>query len=162
MTPDDLCKSGKEHGEQMALFAWANCAVQYGFEAADDSRAYDRLTRAAMFVEVNFGSYEVPALSRLFAIHNQGHGDKIRGARAKAEGLKAGVPDIMLPVASHPYHGLFIELKQTKHKSAKNGGRSDAQDDWLGYLRLAGYSAVTCYGWRDATAAIKWYLTQNK
>lgn len=160
MTPDDLCKSGKEHGEQMALFAWANCAAQYGFCFADEPMSYAIHTRDN--VHSMFKPYEVPALSRLFAIHNQGHGDKIRGARAKAEGLKAGVPDIMLPVASHPYHGLFIELKQTKHKSAKNGGRSDAQDDWLGYLRLAGYSAVTCYGWREATAAIKWYLTQNK
>ncbi|MFO4987381.1 hypothetical protein RCK87_26925, partial [Salmonella enterica subsp. enterica serovar 1,4,[5],12:i:-] len=59
-----------------------------------------------------FGNaYQIPQLKRLFAIHNQGHGDKIRGNRAKAEGVKKGVPDLMLPVVIDGYAGLFVELK---------------------------------------------------
>lgn len=157
MTPEQLASSGSEFGHQKALFAWANCAALYGFEAADNALTYNRHLREAA-LEVH-GCIPVPVLTRLFAIHNQGHGDAIRGGRARAEGVKAGVPDIMLPVSrvnihQGVNHGLFIELKKPKR-----GVVSEAQDEWIDYLRAAGYSAITCYGWREAVAAIKWYLT---
>ena len=102
MTPDELAKAGTEHAHQKALFAWANCAARYGFEYADDDRAYNKLLRATIQDKI---PYEAPVLMHLFAIHNQGHGDAIRGGRARAEGVKAGVPDIMLPVPRVNIHG---------------------------------------------------------
>lgn len=156
MTPDDLCKSGKEHGEQVALFAFISCAALYGFDVAHD-------WAAGMGVEVAKTSrahWPLPVLKRLHAIHNQGHGDAIRGARAKAEGVRAGVPDIFLPVRMRNYAGLYIELKQQKYRTAKNGGLKPEQIEWIDYLRNAGYRVEVAYGWREAARHIQNYLTQ--
>ena len=83
----------------------------------------------------------------------------------KAEGLKDGVPDICLPVAtvneripSDGYFGLYIELKIEKRRNQKNGGCSEEQLEWLAYLNGAGYKAVVCYSWIEAVEVIKEYL----
>lgn len=153
MTPDELAKTGTEHAEQKALFAWCNCAAMYGFDAADDNRFYNAKTRPDIF-----STHEIPTLRYLFAIHNQGHGDAIRGARARAEGVKAGVPDLMLPVPVFVsnelrYLGLFIELKKRK-----GGVVSSEQKDWLNFLEVSGYYPIVCHGWREAADTIKLYL----
>ena len=41
-TPSQLAKSGKEHGEQVALFAWAAVAAFRGFAAANDEASYSK------------------------------------------------------------------------------------------------------------------------
>lgn len=164
MTPDELCKSGKEHGNQAALFCWSACAAQFGFEYASDDFAYNLVTRNSLSWKPGFGQpYPVPVLSRLHVIHNQGHGDAIRGARAKAEGVKAGVPDIFLPVPRLEnggawFAGLYIELKQEKYRTHKDGGVSEKQSEWIDYLRGAGYCVEVAYGWREAAQAITKYL----
>ena len=150
MTPTELAKPGTEHAHQRAVFAWANCAARYGFEYADNDLSYDHRTVGGV---VGLWSYTVPELSRLFAIHNQGHGDKIRGNRAKAEGVKSGVPDMMLPVPRGGYHGLFIELKKGKRAST-----SETQDDWIRFLADAGYCAVVAFGWQEAAEALRSYI----
>jgi len=154
MTPDELAKAGTEHAHQKALFAWANCAALYGFNAADDDRSYDLKLRQQLIA----GAWAcnvapIPALSRLFAIHNQGHGDAIRGGRARAEGVKSGVPDIMLPIPRGKWHGLFIELKKPK-----TGVLAPYQREWLNYLDNAGYVTYVAYGWREAANFLKDYL----
>ena len=149
MTPWDLAKSGTEHGHQRALFAWANCAALWGFEAALDPLSYDGSTRTAV-------PNPVPQLHYMFAIHNRGYGDKIRGAIAKAEGVKAGVPDIFFPWPCFGYAGLFIELK-------KPGGRtSPVQDEWIAALVGLGYGAIACWTWEEAAIAIQRYMTGRK
>lgn len=162
MTPDELCKSGKEHGHQMALFAWAACAAQFGFEYADDDLAYNVNTRNSLSWK-GVSAYPVPSLRWLHAIHNQGHGDAIRGARAKAEGVKAGVLDLFLPVPRLEnggawFAGLYIELKQEQYRTRKDGGVSTKQREWIDYLRSAGYCVEVAYGWREAAQAIIKYL----
>jgi hypothetical protein len=96
-------KTRNEHAEQVALLMWANMAARFGPVIADDSHSYT----VAGFAKTQFEnagklgykiySAPIPELEFLFAIHNQGSGDAIRGARAKAEGVKAGVPDLMFP-----------------------------------------------------------------
>jgi hypothetical protein len=100
-TPADLAKTNSEHGHQRAVFAWANMAAHYGFAAAWDDLSYTKAGHA----EATYGKANAaPIMSRLFAIANGGaRGDDarskmIRGAQMKAEGVKKGVPDIMLPV----------------------------------------------------------------
>lgn len=156
MTPWDLVKRS-EHSHQRAVFAWANCAALYGFHVADDPRGYVLAEREKIDPR-NF--LPVPELARLFAIHNQGHGDAIRGAQAKAEGVKAGVPDIMLPVSGQRAGcGLFIELKRPKLKGKVQAGtESEVQADWRAYLTSQGYVCVVCVGWQEAVGAIKAYL----
>lgn len=162
MTPWELAKE-TEHSHQRALFAWANCAALYGFQVADDPRGYTVDERRELIGGLGgIRPKPVPDLRRLFAIHNQGHGDKIRGNRAKAEGVKAGVPDIMLPFPiSKPsprgmvfYSGLFIELKLPKV-----GRTHGQQPEWIDYLQSVGYAAIVCYGWVEASKTIKEYLS---
>lgn len=131
MTPDTLAKSGTEHGHQRAIFQW--CAQHIN---------------------------QYPDLAALFAIHNAGHGDRIRGARAKAEGVKAGVPDLFLPVPRAEFHGLFIELKRPKDKNKKKtkGNTSTIQDKWHDYLRGQSYGVAICFGWQEAVETLVQYL----
>lgn len=162
MTPWELAKD-TEHSQQRALFAWANCAADFGFAIASDPRGYTLNTRCEI---IGFKA-PVPELALLFAIHNQGHGDRIRGAQAKAEGVKPGVPDIMLPVprlspSAPPLRsmvnlaGLFIELKKTKL-----GVVSNEQIAWAKLLIAQGYGVSICKGWIEAANVISLYLGSN-
>lgn len=160
MTPWEIVKRS-EKSHQTALFAWANCAALFGFAVADDPRGYIKERREGLEPIYD----PVPVLHRLFAIHNQGHGDKIRGAMARAEGVKAGVPDIMLPVtrcySNHPtikYAGLFIELKRPKEKGTQKGILSADQKGWIDFLTGQGYRCEVCFGWEEARDVIKDYL----
>lgn len=167
MTPWELVKRS-EHSHQRALFAWANCAALYGFEVANDPRGYSLEVRNAWLSVCPDNLIPpivapVPVLSRLFAIHNQGHGDAVRGAQAKAEGIKAGVPDIMLPVVTFRApggysHGLFIELKRPKLAATAKGVTSNDQKDWIAFLTGQGYRCEVCIGWEAARDVIKDYL----
>lgn len=135
INPADLAKNGREDGHQMALFCWAS--------------------QQSMDTEIG------QALKLMFAIPNGGQrgdgtkqGAMISGARFKAAGVKAGVPDIFWPVVrnrsnvGNPFHGLFIEMK-------KIGGHIDPdQYPWHDALRKQGFKVVTCWGWIAATWAI--------
>lgn len=95
----------------------------------------------------------MPELRLLHAIPNGGHRNKITAAKLKAEGVKAGVPDICLPVARGQYHGLYIELK------TQQGKLSVRQQTWLADLNDQGFKALLCRGWTTARQAIETYLT---
>ena len=73
--------------------------------------------------------------------------------KLKAAGLKAGYPDIFLPVSKMGFHGLFIELKRKK-----GGKASPAQLGWIDFLIGQGYHATICYGKSDAIWEIRQYL----
>jgi hypothetical protein len=77
---------------------------------------------------------------------------QIRGARLKAQGVKAGVPDLFLPVPRFGRHGLFIELK------AQGGRVSKEQTAWIDELSQRGYRACVCVGWLQARDEILDYL----
>ena len=114
----------REHQEQVALFQWA---------------AYMEKT--------------YPALRMMYAIPNGGLRNKVVAAKLKAEGVKAGVPDICLPVARGGFHGLYIEMKVGKNKL------TDKQRAWHKALGGQGNLARTCYGWDEARKLIVSYLS---
>jgi len=94
-----------------------------------------------------------PELSLLFHIPNGGHRNAAEAARFKAEGVKAGVPDLFLPVARQGKHGLWIEMKR------REGGRvSEHQSEWIEQLREQGYAVEVCCGWEEASALLVTYL----
>ena len=71
----------------------------------------------------------------------------------KAEGVRAGVPDLFLSVPRGAYHGLFIEMKK------ENGGRvSISQKSMIESLKSQGYAAFVCRGWTEARITIEAYL----
>jgi len=168
-------KTRTEHAEQVALFMWANMARLCGVEAANDPLSYNVRGYASKYQLPVFGSryddrlgqsVEVPVypalhqLKWLHAIHNQGHGDAVRGGQAKAEGVRAGVADVFLPVpapqdgwSNKIYSGLYLELKK------KEGGKpSPLQLEFQADMREAGYKAEIVHGWELARDEILRYL----
>ncbi len=94
-----------------------------------------------------------PELARIFHIPNGGSRPRSEGARFQAVGVRAGVPDLMLPVPRGRFHGLWIEMKRA-------GGRSsDVQLDWQSFLDAHGYDVHVCHGAGEAIAAIERYMT---
>lgn len=99
-----------------------------------------------------WAAWQGAPVSLMFAIPNGGKRHISVARRLKAEGVKAGVPDIFLPVAVGQYHGLFIELK------TKKGRLSDAQREVRLNLLDGGYCAVVARGVDHAIALVKGYL----
>ena len=129
-----------EHQEQVAVMQWADSM-----------------------------QHKLPEVRLLFAIPNGGVRPKFKlfkkdgivtfspeAAKLKAEGVKAGVPDLFLPVARQEWHGLFIELKRIK-----NASLSLEQDEWIGKLTAQCYAVAVCRGSEDAINAISGYLMHS-
>jgi hypothetical protein len=111
---------------------------------------------------------QVPEVQWAFHVPNGGHRHIAVAMQLKSQGVKAGVPDILLPVPSRrgmdattykiythnaqlpystpdlPYVGLAIELKVGKNK------QSDEQVRWQARFQQSGWRAVVCYGWESA------------
>ena len=102
---------------------------------------------------ISWCNQQGPPASLIFAIPNGGQRSKITGAKLKLEGVRAGVPDLFLPVARHGYHGLFIEMKRIK-----SGGMSEAQKAWKSVLLEQGYYCTQCRGADAAIVVIRSYL----
>jgi hypothetical protein len=127
--PDSLnaIRSDEEHRSQCAVMTWADLTAR----SLKDDR-----------------------LQWLFAIPNGGHRHIKVAVKLKAEGVKAGVPDLMLPVASASgeFHGLFIEMKTEKGRPSKE------QKRWLAGLKANGYRTEICHSAGEAIAVLKEYL----
>jgi len=151
MTPEQLAGSGTEHAEQMAVFCWANIAMNYGFAAAN---AYSSTHMLPITGD------PVPFLRWLHAIPNAGaRGNKVAAAQLKAEGVKAGVSDIFLPVKSGGFSGLYIEMKRA------NGRLSDVtpvQRDFMMFVESQGFVWTVAFGWKKAVYEIERYLLQMR
>jgi hypothetical protein len=98
-----------------------------------------------------------PSLGLLFAIPNAAKRSPGLAASMKAEGLKAGVPDLFLPVprvnnAGHRVPGLFVEMKVRPNRVTA------AQAQWIADLRERGYRVEICWSAVDAIEVIKSYL----
>ena len=88
-----------------------------------------------------------------FHIPNGGHRNIHTAAHLKKQGVKAGVPDLCIPLACRDYHGLYIEMKRTK-----GGTVSAHQQKWLDLLRANGYKAEVCHGAAEAIRTINQYI----
>ena len=101
---------------------------------------------------------EHPELALLFAIPNGELRHPAIAKRLKAQGVKAGVPDLMLPVQQWSFDrtntcGLFIEMKR-----ARGGRVSREQAAWHRALQLQGYRVELCHGWIEAAKVLAAYL----
>ena len=84
---------------------------------------------------VNWFRWQYPTFSKmLIAVPNGGRRDAITGAMLKAEGVLAGVADLILLIPNRRYHSLLIELK------TKSGTQSKAQKEWQQEVERLGYS----------------------
>ena len=58
----------------------------------------------------------VPELRLMYHVPNEGKRNAGGGQILKAAGLRAGVPDVCLPVARFGFNALYIEMKYGKNK----------------------------------------------
>ena len=121
-----------EKDEQIALFDWLSITKHKGMLLGDYAFAIPN------------GAW-LPAITkaRIFAY-----------ARSRSrQGLKSGVPDILIALPSLPYHGLFIELKRI-------GGLKPMgeQVEWHKRLSGAGYCVKVCFGFEEARKCVMTYL----
>src|SRR3990167_4034108 len=101
-----------------------------------------------------------PCLKYLFHPANGGKRNIRTAVRLKAGGVKAGVPDLVLPAVRYQNverglvlaAGLFIEMKSAK------GRLTDSQNEWRDYLIKAGYQHFVCYNAGEAIDVITDYL----
>lgn len=112
----------------------------------------------AAFIErcqwfINQGQH--PELAWLYAIPNERMDPKER-VRMAAEGAKAGVPDLCLPVARGGYFGLYMESKVNGQQPRPE------QDEWLQALAENGYYCQVCQGYDELIATVELYLSWPK
>ncbi len=104
----------------------------------------------------NWNTGRFPELELLFHIPNGGKRDAKEAARFKAMGVKAGVPDLCLPVPMRGFAGLYIEMKYGKNKT------TEKQRAWIRALKEQGYKVAVCYGGEEATRELESYLQGTK
>jgi hypothetical protein len=85
-----------------------------------------------------------PAI-RILAIPNGSQRSRTTGARLKAEGVVAGVPDLLIPAWN-----LWVEMKR-----ADGGAVSAAQKDWHRYLESIDHTVLVCAGFLQAKEKVE-------
>lgn len=88
---------------------------------------------------------------RIFAIPNGSQRSRTTGAKLKAEGVSAGVPDLFVPAWT-----LWIEMKR-----AEGGSVSAEQRDWHAYLRSVGHTVLVCRGFSHAREEIEAFVKKR-
>ncbi|QHG64326.1 VRR-NUC domain-containing protein [Pseudomonas putida] len=114
------------------------------------------LEQAALMAEIKLRYPEV--FANLHHTPNGGYRGKAEAGRLKAQGTKAGIPDLQLTMARGGYFGLFIEFKAT----VKPAAVSLEQQACIGRLNEQGYLAVVCRGHFDAMECLRAYLALPK
>lgn len=87
----------------------------------------------------------------IFAIPNGGYRAIVTAMRMQREGVKAGVPDLFIPIVKAPFGGLWIEMK------TKKGWVDHKQKFWLELLSKQ-YATAICRSLEDGIETIKSYL----
>ncbi|MCY1301358.1 VRR-NUC domain protein [compost metagenome] len=90
-----------------------------------------------------------------YHVPNGGHRVKAVAAKLKAQGVKAGVSDICLPMARGGYFGLYIEFKATPPHDSPVSASHHA---FLLSMEQQGYMALVCRGMNAAMEVLEGYL----
>ncbi len=97
-----------------------------------------------------------PALRlNLFAVPNGGRRNRVEACIMKAEGIVAGVSDLILLYPACGYHGLCVEMKTEK------GRQSDSQKVWQEAVEAQGYRYIVCRSFDEFRAEVSKYIRQR-
>lgn len=91
-------------------------------------------------------------LKYMYHCPNGGSRNKIEAGKLKKQGVKAGVPDLHLPIPKGKYCGLYIELKYA------DGTIQPSQKEWIKAMRQYGHFTCICYEGERAVQVIKEYI----
>lgn len=107
---------------------------------------HEAAEQTKLFNWIAFARAATPELDMLYHIPNGGSRNKREAANLKRQGVRAGVPDLCLPVARGDYHGLYIELKYGKNTATK---KSKGVVKQAASARLCGHNLL----WLGASTA---------
>jgi hypothetical protein len=131
--------------------------AEEGKKPRAQSRDLEHQEQAAFFNVLRMHEKDLPALKWVHAIPNGGNRDKRTAGRLWAEGVKAGVADIFVPIPvkgadDRWTFGMYIEFKAGKNKLTRE------QREFLGFAESQRYRFVVAYSWREALDALTEYL----
>lgn len=92
----------------------------------------------------------------LFAVPNGGHRHPAVAAKLKAQGVRAGVPDVFLMIPAGGFHALVLEFKRRGRNVTKGG----PQEAWISEARLRGYNVLVVFDTDEAIRAVTAYLAR--
>ena len=105
---------------------------------------------------VKWFAYQYPQFrTLLFSVPNGGRRDARTGAILKAEGVQAGVSDMILFIPNRDYHALCIEMK------TKQGTQSKLQKEWQAAVEVMGYKYVICRCLDDFINEVGCYIANS-
>jgi hypothetical protein len=137
---------------QQRLVARGGRAVLLELDDPPGLAAPEHQHQAAVCRWARLNHAALPALQLLYAVPNGARRSRGERGWALAEGLRAGVPDLVLPVPAGPWHGLYIEMK------SGTGVPSIEQEWWLGELARLGHRTAICRSFAEARACLLSYL----
>jgi len=111
--------------------------------------------QSAVFNWANAMCTKHPELALLYAIPNQGKRTVGAASYMKAEGLKAGVPDMCLPVKRGGFGALYLEQK------SKGGRLTVTQSKWLKELERHGNCCHVSFSLDQTITVILGYLAND-
>lgn len=92
----------------------------------------------------------------LFHIPNGGSRHVLEAINLKKQGVKKGVLDIHMSVASRGFHSLYIEMKDP----LKKGRISKEQKEWINRLKNTGNCVFVANNWVEAANQTFYYLNR--
>lgn len=128
------------------------------------STQYEHYEQVNLFSWLALKEAQYPELACAYAVPNAAKRSARQGAWMKAEGMKAGVPDVVLPVVRvvrsikgadiyKVWGGLYIEMKAPDKYPRPN------QREWADRLEKAGQKVIRrCTTWQEAAQHIMEYL----
>ncbi len=89
-----------------------------------------------------------------YAVPNGGNRGKAEAGRFRAEGVRAGVPDLVFPFPNAGWHGLYLEMKApAPHRYAVSSDQREMHDK----LTCQGYAVVVARGCIPAIEVLESY-----
>ena len=117
-------------------------------------KASETTEQIMLFAWAKMNEHIIPELRLLYHIPNEGKRTQSSGSILKAAGLRAGVPDICLPVARQGFNALYIEMKYGENKPTRK------QKEYMSELSKYGASVAVCYSAEQARE-VKGEITQK-
>ena len=90
----------------------------------------------------------------IYAVPNGSWCGAVQGRKLKDEGLTAGIPDLVIPMARRGHHALYIEMK-----NGKAGRLSEHQQEMIARLNREGNACTVCHSFDEFRAIVEDYLS---
>lgn len=147
------CKCSTSAPQTITPQQWAQISRQRSIKTKCRSK-HPRHEESSLQIDcVSWFRHTFPQLARLLiAVPNGGARNAATGRILKAEGVVAGVADLILFVAHRGYHALCIEMKTAK------GRQQDTQKAWQKAVEAQDYKYVICRSLDDFKTTVQSYL----